>query len=484
MDSTPDYSWCTFPLTPLSRPPTIVPRTGLYAISFCLEGTDPLFSVAVPCVHSGEKTPRRWRAVFEPPAGADVDLTLPSDLRDVEGGASLPPLTSIHVGRVLFLPEGTSVSVTGGTGDSAPAPPAYSSPRWMLRYVCRRRAAAGVAAPAVPPAIELFPVEAQKKPHACMHCGKRTALWKGVREHVRSVHAGVVAAPGDGGIPPLAALPGVLTRPLRAVLNDDHLVVLVKPQGLAVMGNYLSLCRSDLLLPFTLPGNPKDSGGPSTGSEYDNRPLRKCRPVHRLDAATGGLLILAKTVGAEIQLRNCFRTGGNVVRKRYRAVVFGRVCNDTGTITQDVDGKPSVTQYEVAARTRCADARADGWISTVDLMPTTGRRHQLRKHMKAIGHSIWGDRRYGPYCNKEYCGSNADILEEASVSIDSHARMCLWALEIQFPHPVEGKDATAQIDEPVWYSALRHHQERLWRESSGACSNNTGGDKDLEDNGI
>ena len=69
-----------------------------------------------------------------------------------------------------------------------------------------------------------------------------------------------------------------------------------------------------------------------------------------------------------------------------------------------------------------------------------------------IGHPIWGDFRYGPY-------DNADKIEDdiSNITVDHnpHGKMCLWALEITFPHPCKEDVVHAQIDEPSWYEELR-----------------------------
>ena len=138
---------------------------------------------------------------------------------------------------------------------------------------------------------------------------------------------------------------------------------------------------------------------------------------------------MAKTKQAETSLRVCLQE--RRCQKRYRAIVFGKLeggagqpslkresgekikedafltsSSDRGVwrgegkgeVESPINGKPSLTRYEVIRRTRCDDPRAGGgWITTVDLYPVTGRKHQLRRHMKMLGHPIWGDRRYAPY---------------------------------------------------------------------------------------
>lgn len=149
----------------------------------------------------------------------------------------------------------------------------------------------------------------------------------------------------------------------------------------------------------------------------------------------------------------------------------------SGTINSVIDNKESITDYVVISYTASPHPRAAGWLTTVDLYPLTGRRHQLRKHMKLIGNPIWGDKRYGPgdkatdiyestlqdrstyKANYEY----EDVSLQGDNEESSHINMCLWALEISIPRPCSksSETVTVKIDEPSWFSKLRADQEQL-----------------------
>lgn len=148
--------------------------------------------------------------------------------------------------------------------------------------------------------------------------------------------------------------------------------------------------------------------------------------VHRLDMATSGLLLFARGKAAQRRLSDAFAQ--REVEKRYVAVVAGSVADDAGVIElplitdwpnrplQKVDfdeGKPSVTRYRVIQRV--------GGDSRVELEPLTGRSHQLRVHMLAIGHPILGDALYAPPA----------VLARS-------ARLLLHARVLSFVHPVAG----------------------------------------------
>ena len=143
--------------------------------------------------------------------------------------------------------------------------------------------------------------------------------------------------------------------------------------------------------------------------------------VHRLDMATSGLIVFARGIDMQRQLSALFRE--RQVQKDYVAIVHGVLEKDNGEINfpvgadwpnrprQKVDfehGKPSLTHYQVLAR------NSDS--TRVALQPVTGRTHQLRVHMAAIGHPVLGDALYG------------DVL--------SASRLMLHAQSLSFLHPV------------------------------------------------
>lgn len=151
--------------------------------------------------------------------------------------------------------------------------------------------------------------------------------------------------------------------------------------------------------------------------------------VHRLDMSTSGLMLFARGLPMQRCLSRAFEQ--RTVHKRYVAVVHGHVAKAAGEIDlplgadwpnrpkQQVDvvaGKPSLTRYSVTG----FDAEHD--TTRVVLEPVTGRTHQLRVHLLAIGHPILGDALYAP----------ADVRAMA-------ARLLLHAQRLSFDHPVSGE---------------------------------------------
>ena len=179
---------------------------------------------------------------------------------------------------------------------------------------------------------------------------------------------------------------------LNIVYEDKELVVVNKPAGMVVHpghGNYSGTLINALIYHFkNLPNN------------SSNRPGL----VHRIDKETSGLLVIAKTETAMIDLSEQFAK--KTSSREYIALVWGNVKEDSGTINEyigrnpknrlqnivftgdDIEkGKPAITHYKVLNRY--------GYVTLVSCTLETGRTHQIRVHMKHIGHTIFNDNRYG-----------------------------------------------------------------------------------------
>lgn len=177
--------------------------------------------------------------------------------------------------------------------------------------------------------------------------------------------------------------------PLDIVFEDDALLVINKPAGLVVHpghGNYTGTLVNALAFHF------------------ENLPLNSSeRPglVHRIDKDTSGLLVVAKTEFAMTFLAKQFEE--KTSEREYIALVWGNVAEEEGTVTGDIarhakdrmqmavvpdgEGKHAVTHYKVLERF--------GYVTLVSCKLETGRTHQIRVHMKSIGHTLFNDERYG-----------------------------------------------------------------------------------------
>ena len=117
---------------------------------------------------------------------------------------------------------------------------------------------------------------------------------------------------------------------------------------------------------------------------------RPAFPVHRLDREVEGLVLVAHEERSAAGLSKLFREGGVV--KRYRAEVLGDVAaarGGVGVVEEPIDGKAARTLWRVMSYDAGRDA------TTLDVTIETGRHHQIRRHLEAIGHPVLGDPRYG-----------------------------------------------------------------------------------------
>jgi tRNA pseudouridine32 synthase/23S rRNA pseudouridine746 synthase len=201
---------------------------------------------------------------------------------------------------------------------------------------------------------------------------------------------------------------------LDMVFADDHLLVLNKPSGL-----------------LSVPGRGEDKQDCLIVRAQSQWP--DALTVHRLDMATSGLVVIARGPQVQRTLSQAFAL--REVHKTYEAVVNGILRSEDSSRTDawhdiqmpllidwpnrpkskiDWDhGKPSHTQWRIKSGPPCESA------TRVEMKPLTGRTHQLRLHMMAIGHAILGDSLY----------ATPEILAKSP-------RLLLHARELQFRHPV------------------------------------------------
>jgi len=212
---------------------------------------------------------------------------------------------------------------------------------------------------------------------------------------------------------------------LEIVYEDDFLVIINKPAGLVVSGN-----RHDTLENAAF-------GQIKVSSMEDSLPM--ARAIHRLDSATSGLVILAKTqttrrfLGEMLERRE--------LEKEYRAIVIGEMPQN-GILNEPVQGKEAVTRFVTQ---RIIPSLVSGKLSLVKLFPLTGRTHQLRIHLSQAGFPILGDKLYG---DPEF------MLK--------HKGMFLCAVKVNFIHPVTGKAVESQISPPAKFSRFMDGELRRW----------------------
>ncbi|MDH7444965.1 RluA family pseudouridine synthase [Aquimarina sp. 2201CG14-23] len=165
-----------------------------------------------------------------------------------------------------------------------------------------------------------------------------------------------------------------LIFPLTVLFEDDHLAVIHKPAGILVSGNSFKTIANAL----------------AQNIQQSNLPdATKPQPVHRLDYATTGILLVGKTTSSIRVLNKMFED--KKIEKIYYAITIGEM-NDGGNITSEIDGKQSQSNYKVL---ESVFSKRFGTLNLVKLKPQTGRRHQLRKHLLSILNPILGDAVYG-----------------------------------------------------------------------------------------
>lgn len=165
-----------------------------------------------------------------------------------------------------------------------------------------------------------------------------------------------------------------LIFPLRVLFEDEYLALIHKPAGILVSGNGFKTIAN------ALEHNLKKS------TESD---VTLPQPVHRLDFATTGILLVGKTSSSIRILNKLFEN--KEVKKTYYAITIGEM-NSWGTINTEVAGKESKSKYRIC---ESVSSERFGKLNLVLLEPETGRRHQLRKHLSGIGNPILGDKEYG-----------------------------------------------------------------------------------------
>ncbi len=222
--------------------------------------------------------------------------------------------------------------------------------------------------------------------------------------------------------------------PLNIVAEDDAILVLNKPPNMVVhpgVGNYTGTLLNGIAYHLL-------SQNPALTEET----LPRYGLVHRIDKNTTGLLVVAKTAEAAASLARQF-FDHSVVRE-YVALVWGNVENDSGTIVAHVgrhqrfrkmfdaypegeSGKHAVTHYEVIERFN--------YVTLVKCRLETGRTHQIRVHMKSIGHTLFNDAEYGG--DKILKGT---IYSKYKQFVENCFEVCprcaLHAKTLGFEHPV------------------------------------------------
>ena len=198
---------------------------------------------------------------------------------------------------------------------------------------------------------------------------------------------------------------------LEVVFEDDHCAVIKKPSGISVHSpghrNIVNALSKNLEV--------------SKAKDHLTNPL----PVHRLDAQTSGLLIIAKSRSFQIEMGRMLEQ--RKVSKNYTAIVIGKL-DGVGQFDDSIDGKTSLSMYKSL---KVIESHRFAYLSLLKLSPQSGRTHQLRIHCANAGHPILGEQLYATHIpNLKGKG------------------LFLCATQLDFLHPLTKKMISLEIDPP------------------------------------
>jgi 23S rRNA pseudouridine1911/1915/1917 synthase len=216
-----------------------------------------------------------------------------------------------------------------------------------------------------------------------------------------------------------------MSEPLRIVLEDEHLLVVDKPAGMVVHPG-AGVAAGTLV---------QELAGKLAGGADPERP----GVVHRLDRDTSGLLVLARSEAVHAALQEAIRR--REVERVYLALVAGRPSSRTGTIDAAI-GRDRANRTAMSTRTD-KPRRAVTHFEVVEelagrtllrIVLETGRTHQIRAHMLAIGHPVCGDRAYGG----RPCGAELALT-----------RQFLHSTRLVFSHPITRERVECESKPPA-----------------------------------
>lgn len=246
--------------------------------------------------------------------------------------------------------------------------------------------------------------------------------------------------------------------PIEVLHEDEELIIVNKQAGIVVHpghGNYKGTLINALIYHFgKLPESP----------ELNHRPGL----VHRIDKNTSGLLVIAKTEATMLNLAKQFFD--RTVDRRYLALVWGDVKEDEGTVRTNLArnlknrkimdtfefggevGKHAITNYKVVKRL--------GYVTLIECKLETGRTHQIRIHMKSIGHPIFNDLEYGG--DKILKGQNSahyrKFIRNCFQEIPGQA---LHAKSLGFEHPKRKKIVNFEVELPDGFKKIIDKFEKI-----------------------
>jgi RluA family pseudouridine synthase len=212
---------------------------------------------------------------------------------------------------------------------------------------------------------------------------------------------------------------------LDVLYEDDYIAIVNKPAGIEVSGNHLKTLENAL----------QENLYPSPQNDAYAYP----KPVHRLDYATSGLVVVAKTSKARIMMGNLFEE--RHLKKTYIALAMGKIIG-TCTVESTIDNQVAFSKFKSI---HTIPSLRSEYLTLVELNPITGRTHQLRKHLASIGHPILGDRKYG---------------KEGEIFFGKG--LFLAAIGINFVHPILEEELDISIPYPKKFETQMKKEIERW----------------------
>ncbi len=241
---------------------------------------------------------------------------------------------------------------------------------------------------------------------------------------------------------------------MKIIYEDDDILALDKPSGITV--NRSDTTKGEETVQdwidreFRIP-RPRQAkrGGQNSEFRIDEESdfYKRSGIVHRIDKETSGILLVAKSPEVFENLQKQFKE--RVIKKTYLALVHGKVVPETGEISVPVGrlpwdrkkfgvlagGREAVTKYKVLSIMYLVFGKKEEPMSLLELYPETGRTHQIRVHLKYLGHPIFAD---SLYAGRKTSRDDRKIL----------GRVFLHAHKIAFTHPVTGKQIALESPLP------------------------------------
>lgn len=217
-----------------------------------------------------------------------------------------------------------------------------------------------------------------------------------------------------------------LSHEIEIVHEDDYLAIVQKPSGIIVSGNQFKTLENALV------------GKLKISTQKDG--LKWGKPVHRLDAATSGLVLFSKTASTHTLLAKMFEN--RTIKKLYCAILTGELKDDV-ILNEPINDQEALTEIKVI---KTIPSLRNEFVTLIELSPKTGRTHQLRIHCALAGHSIVGDNLYG--------------IEGRTLL---HKGLFLVAIGLKFNHPITNEEIDIQTDLPYKFTSFLAREEKRWQ---------------------